>query len=158
MGTGKSVVARRLAERLDYTVVDLDAQIVVVAGKSIPEIFRDEGEAGFRHRETEAVRSLGHSTETIIATGGGVMGTDENVRLLGRLGTLVCLTARPEVILERTRPWAGRPLLAGSADPLERISFLMAARADRYALADVTIDTSSLEVDGVVDEICRALK
>jgi shikimate kinase len=157
MGTGKSVVGVRLAERLGWRFVDTDVLISREAGCSISDIFQAESEAGFRERETAALRSLYGAAGTVVATGGGVMGRDENISLLRSIGPLVCLTARPEIILERTRPWKDRPLLAGSTDPLSTMERLLSERAPRYVLADVAIDTSDLPVEGVVDEICRVL-
>ena len=88
-------MGQRLAERLGRDFVDTDEQIVVAAGRSIPEIFRSEGEQGFRERETAALRSLSGLTGAVIATGGGIVGRDENVALLRAMGPLVCLAARP---------------------------------------------------------------
>lgn len=157
MGTGKSAVGARLAERLGWQFVDTDELISRQAGCSIREIFQRESEAGFRERETAALRSLAGVTGTAVATGGGILGRDENVALLRAVGPLVCLSARPDVILARTRPWQDRPLLAGSTDPLSTVERLLSERAPRYAMADIVIDTSDLPVEGVVDEICRAL-
>jgi shikimate kinase len=157
MGTGKSVVGQRLAERLEREFVDTDERIAAAAGLAIPEIFAREGEPGFRERETAVVRSLAGRQSAVIGTGGGIVGREENTRLLRELGPLVCLTARPEVILERTRPWEDRPLLAGSKCPAEIVDRLLRQRAPLYAQADLVIDTSDLTVDQVVDEICRAL-
>jgi shikimate kinase len=61
------------------------------------------------------------------------------------------------VILERTTPWQDRPLLAGARDPRRRVEELLAARAARYALADLTVDTSDLSIDAVVDRILDAM-
>jgi shikimate kinase len=158
MGTGKSVVGRRLAAGLDRCFVDTDEQIAAAAGRTIPEIFSVEGEAGFRERETAVLRSLTGISSTVIATGGGIMGRDENVALLRQIGPLVCLTARPEVILARTHPWEDRPLLAGVAEPAVAVDCLLRERASRYAMADLMIDTSDLTVEQVVDEICRVLR
>ena len=157
MGTGKSVVGKHLADRLAWRFVDTDELVVEAAGCSIPEIFRTEKEIGFRDRETAALRALCGATDTVIATGGGVMGRDENVALLRAIGPLICLTARPEIILERTRPWQDRPLLASSPDPLATVENLLADRAPRYALADRVIDTSDDTVETVVDKICVGL-
>ncbi len=157
MGTGKSVVGKRLAARLGRRFLDTDALIVSAAGQTIPQIFAAEGEAGFRERETESLRSLAGTSGAVIATGGGILGREENIALLRQIGSLVCLTARPATILERTRPWAERPILARAPDPPAAVEQLLAERASRYALADLTIDTSERTVDEVVDEICREL-
>jgi shikimate kinase len=158
MGTGKTAVGRELAARLERAFVDTDERIAAAAARTIPEIFASEGEAGFRDRETTAIRSLLEHPTAVIATGGGILGRTENIELLQSIGPLVCLTARPEVILERTRPWADRPLLAGAAAPAALVDSLLRERASRYALADLIIDTSDLTVAQVVEEICRGLK
>jgi shikimate kinase len=158
MGVGKSTVGRLLARRLGCRFQDLDERIVAESGCCIPDIFAREGEAGFRERETAALRALRGESGWVIAAGGGAMGRDANVVLMHALGRIICLTARPEVILERTRPWQDRPMLAGAPDPLRRIEELIAARAPRYALADLTVDTSELTVEEVVEGVCRALR
>src|SRR5436309_2631321 len=139
MGTGKSAVGERLAARRRCRFVDTDERIVAAAGRTIPEIFATEGEAGFRERETAILHSHAGAARIVLATGGGILGRDENLILLRALGPLVCLSARPEVILERTQPWQDRPLLAGADDPLGTVESLLAQRATRYALADLTV-------------------
>lgn len=158
MGTGKSAVGACLAERLGWPLVDTDLLVATEAGCSIPEIFAREGEAGFRERESAAVASAAARDRVVIATGGGVLGRDENVRRLRAKGRLICLTARPEVILARTAPWRDRPLLAGSQDPREAVERLLSARQPRYALAEFTLDTSDLTVAEVADRILGLLQ
>src|SRR5438067_1084906 len=126
MGTGKSAVGERLAARLGFRFVDTDELIVAAAGRPIPDIFATEGEAGFRARETAILRSQTGATGAVFATGGGILVRDENLTLLQTLGPLVCLSARPDAILERTRPWQDRPLLAGAPDPQRRVEDLLA--------------------------------
>jgi shikimate kinase len=157
MGTGKSVVGQRLAARLDRQFLDTDTLIVQAAGMPIPAIFAAEGEAGFRDRESAVVRTLAGITHTVVATGGGILVREENLALLRRIGPLVCLTARPPVILERTRPWADRPMLSTAPDPLAAVEQLLGERAPHYALADLMVETSDKTVEEVVDEICREL-
>ncbi len=153
MGTGKSAAGRLLAKRLNCPFVDLDERIAKQAGRTIPELFADEGEASFRKREREAVQWASGLKGHVIAAGGGVMLDEENVQDLKRSGRLVCLTARPEVILERTgRSLPSRPLLKGS-NPRERIEELLKLRSPYYAQADVAIDTSDRSIQEVVEEI-----
>ena len=153
MGTGKSAAGKLLAERLKRPFVDLDRVIEKEAGRSVAEIFTEEGETVFREREARAVRSAVVLKDHVIATGGGVMLSDENVRLLKASGKLICLTASTEVILQRAlASLPSRPLLAG-ADPLARIEQLLKLRAPFYAQADVTLDTSNRTVSEVVEEI-----
>jgi shikimate kinase len=156
MGTGKSAVGQRLASHLVWEFVDTDERIAA-GGRAIAEIFATEGEGTFRDRETAVLRALSESQSTVIATGGGIMGREENVRLLQNLGPLICLTARPEIILERTRPWKDRPLLAAASSPADVVERLLHERGDRYALATLTIDTSDLTIEQVMETICRRL-
>lgn len=157
MGTGKSAVGRNLARRLRRQFLDTDNWIRCEAGMTIPEVFERFGETAFRDLETEAARAVAREQRTVVSTGGGMLGRDENVRLLQSNGVLICLQARPEVILERTAPWEGRPMLKTAPNPREAVEQLLAARADRYALADWTLETSDLQVDEVVDQICEKL-
>ena len=157
MGTGKSAVGRRLARRLDRPFFDTDLWIVRRVGAPIPEIFAAKGEAAFRDEETAAARAVSRRRGVVVSTGGGILGRDQNVELLRRQGVLVCLDARPEVILARTAPWEGRPMLRTAPDPRQAVERLLEERAPRNALADWRVDTSDLEPEQVVDRICERL-
>ena len=150
MGTGKSAVARRLAKRLHRPFIDTDSWIEQAAGMSISQIFSTEGEDAFRQREKQAIVQICQKTGGVIATGGGAIVDIENASTLKASGKLVCLTARPEVILQRLQGDTARPLLQGTR-PLEKIQQIMADRAEAYARADITIDTSDLGLDAVVE-------
>ncbi len=103
-GVGKSVVAQAIAARIGWHVIDLDELIEQKAGRSIPAIFADEGEAGFRARERDAVADLARDDalrEVVIATGGWTIGDARSRAALEQLGPLVCLTATPETIASR---------------------------------------------------------
>ncbi len=153
MGTGKSTVGKLLAQRLNRPFVDLDRQIGKEAGRSVAEIFAKDGEPAFRAMERRAVRKVSQLRSHVIATGGGVMCDEGNVEALKASGLLVCLTASPEVILQRTGPKVGaRPLLAGG-DPKQRIEQLLALRAPYYAQADMTLDTTGRSPEQVAEEI-----
>jgi len=156
MGTGKSLVAKRLAKRLGRRFVDTDACIEHEADMSIAQIFATEGEAAFRQRERQAIARACQEKEMVIATGGGAIIDKENARTMKASGPVVCLTARPEVIIQRVQGDATRPLLQG-LNPLEKIQRLLADRAAAYARADITIDTSSLDPDAVVEATLTAL-
>lgn len=141
MGTGKSAVARELAQLLGRAVVDIDAEIERKAGKSISAIFAESGEPHFRDIETEATREAVRSRKQIISTGGGVVLRRQNVEALRSSGMIFCLFATPEAILERTRANRDRPLLQTS-DPLGRIREMLAARDPYYrGSCDHMIDT-----------------
>ncbi len=124
-GSGKSAVGRRLAARHGAPFVDLDATIEAAAGRTIPEIFEAEGEAGFRARERAAVAALGQPDRAaelrrVIATGGGAVVDPRNRWALYRGRRAVWLDGPPEVLAQRLRHSPHpRPLLHGR-DPLGR--------------------------------------
>jgi len=152
MGTGKTAVGRAAAERLGFAYVDTDDLIEQEAGKTIARIFAEDGEPHFRDLESEAIRSLVRLERHVVATGGGCVLRDENWEAMRQAGLVVCLTARPEVILERTRAESHRPLLR-TADPMARIRELLDYRAAFYARADLSVDTSDLTVAEVVQRV-----
>ncbi|MGD0115788.1 MAG: 3-dehydroquinate synthase [Dehalococcoidia bacterium] len=158
--SGKSRVAPLAAQMLGWRFLDLDDLIEEAAGKPVPAVFADEGEAGFRLRETEALRRACQEVEVVFATGGGVVLAEENRRLIAQNGFVVCLEARPETILSRLqqpgdREESERPLLRGD-DPLGRILRLKAQRQPLYALADFTVHTDDLTPELVAEEVVRA--
>jgi shikimate kinase/3-dehydroquinate synthase len=139
-GSGKTAVGRRVANRHGATFVDLDEQIEREAGMRIPEVFAEEGEAGFRRRERTAIEALGPADEgpaltRVIAPGGGAIVDPRNRWRLFRGRHTVWLDVRPEVVAQRLRrsPTV-RPLVAGR-DPLGTIRELGAERAPFYAAA-----------------------
>jgi shikimate kinase len=153
MGTGKSEVGRRLAQRLGRSFVDTDQLVEDRAGKRVA----DEGEAVFRRLEREAVVDAASRNSVVIAVGGGAVLDAENVRQLQEAGILVHLTARPEVILGRIGDARSRPLLR--EDPRGTVARMLAERGPAYAAAaDVTVDTSERTADEVVGEIQSALE
>lgn len=158
MGTGKTRAGRSLARKLGRgRAFDTDAWITEQAGATVPEIFARYGETAFRDLETAAAREVSRRSGLIVSTGGGILGRDENVELLRRHGALICLEARPEVILARTAPWENRPMLRMAENPGLAVERLLSERAPRYALADWSLDTSDLSVEEVVDRICARL-
>lgn len=158
MGTGKSAVGRLLSRRLGCPFVDLDEKIARDAGRPIPEIFASEGEAGFRKREREAVEWAAGLKRRVIATGGGVMLEEANVRRLKASGVVISLSAHPDIIVQRTlSTLPSRPLLNGP-DPKGKVEELLALRAPFYALADRTVDTSDRSVEQVVEEVLKEVE
>src|SRR3970282_2738904 len=156
MGTGKTVVGARLAERLGLPFIDLDRLIEEGAGLKVAEVFASEGEAGFRRRERELIATLAHRLDCVVATGGGAVLDPENVQHLKMGGVVVCLRAETGVILQRIGTDDRRPLLEGQGR-LARIRELLEMRAAAYTRADLSIDTSTSNVEDVVDQIVRRL-
>jgi shikimate kinase len=159
MGAGKSTVGRRLAGRLGRRFVDTDAEIERSAGRSVREIFAEEGEAGFRARERDAVEAL-LGSGAVVALGGGAMAQGELRSRLRGHGPVVHLRVSPERVLERLGDAGERPLLAGlsPAQRLERLEALMRERAAAYADADLGVDTDARSEDEVADDIAARLE
>lgn len=157
MGTGKSTVGKKIADRLGWPFIDTDDLIEEKAGMIVSNIFAKHGEAYFRTLERQVIDNVCRGTGKVVATGGGAMTIEENARRLQESGTVICLTAEPEVILSRVQDNVDRPLLQG-ADPLGKIRTLLSARAEAYARADIIIDTSHLDIDETVAVICSRLE
>lgn len=138
MGVGKSTVGRVAAEHLRFNFVDTDALIETRVGKSVGDIFAQEGEAAFRRYEKEEVEHLEGQRGLVIAAGGGLVMDPANMTSLKTHSLVVCLWAAPETIWERVRDQRHRPLLR-TPDPQSRIREMLAARAPAYHQADVLI-------------------
>jgi shikimate kinase len=159
MGTGKTVVGRKLAARLGRPLLDTDALIEQAQGRTVREIFASEGEPRFRELERAAVADACAAGDVVVSTGGGTLVDDRNLEALGDGGLMVCLTASPRTIARRVRnSVADRPLLSGHPSLTGRIRELLDARAHVYARLPVHIDTSNLAIDDVVDEIVARLE
>lgn len=118
MGSGKSTVGRLVAEALQLSFVDSDDLIVERAGKSIAQIFADEGEGGFRRLEGSVCRHLARQEDLVIATGGGALLDEQNRNALEDKGILICLLASPGIIRQRLAGESGRPLFEGNWEAL----------------------------------------
>jgi shikimate kinase/3-dehydroquinate synthase len=156
MGTGKTAVGRALAARLGARFVDTDVLVEEAAGRPIARIFAEDGEAAFRRLEARAVAEAAAPGGAVIATGGGVVLSAENMARLRRGGVVVALEAAPEAILARVGPGADRPLLG--TDPAASVRRLLAERAPLYAAADLVVETSHLPVDAVVERVLAFLR
>lgn len=127
-GSGKSVVGRELAGRLGVPFIDLDEEIEREAGRSISQIFTEQGEPAFRAMEATALTKAATQDPAVVACGGGVVLEPANRVTLRATGTAVFLAVPVEVLHERVRPAADRPLIHEAAD-LER---LLAEREPLY--------------------------
>ena len=152
MGTGKTTVGMALAGKLDLVFVDMDHVIEERQGKPISRIFAEQGEPVFRSLERQLTRELAGREGLVIGTGGGIVLNPENIGDFALTGLVVCLMARPEVILKRLEHDAKRPLLAGG-DKMQKITGILDARRPLYEAIPDRIDTSDLTADAVVDRI-----
>ena len=155
MGAGKSSVSAGLGRMLGREVVEMDERIAAQEGMSIPELFAQKGEPYFRACETALIKSFAQGAPRIVSCGGGVPLREENVAAMRESGTVVLLTASPEVILERVKDSDERPLLQGHKD-VPYIAALMEQRRPKYeAAADITVDTSQLNIEEVCRQVLR---
>lgn len=141
MGCGKSTVGPLVAGRLGEPFVDLDREIERTAGMSIREIFAQEGEAGFRRRETESLRDVLARRPHVVAAGGGLVTQAENRRLLREKAATVWLRAPIDELLRRIARSSDRPLIQGD-DGMERARRLYREREPLYAEADFHVDAT----------------
>ena len=159
MGTGKTAVGQVLATRLHRKLIEVDSIIEKMAGKSIPDIFKDDGEIYFRELEIKAIKEAAAGNKQVIACGGGVVLNTINIDRLRATGVVINLTASPEIILKRiAKDGDNRPLINVNWPP-ERIKELMKFRQPFYTRAtDITINTSKLSIETVADKIIDRLK
>lgn len=154
MGTGKSVVGKKLARRLKRDFVDTDEIIEQEAGRPIRKIFSEEGEPRFRQIEQDVIARVTAKDAQVIATGGGAVMDEKNFQAMKNNGWLVWLKADPDVILQRVGDTDKRPLLDVD-DPKVRIEQLLSLRQAAYSKADIAVETSRRGVDDVVEEIAK---
>jgi shikimate kinase len=154
-------VGRRIAANTGRRFVDTDELITSKEGRSISKIFAAHGEAHFRDLETAALAGLAEKSGMVLATGGGIILSEENRATLRRLGPVVWLDANPDILFERVSRNKKRPLLQ-SENPRATFDALLAARRPIYeAAADVRIDSTGLSHDDaariIIDETQRFL-
>jgi shikimate kinase len=155
MGAGKSVCGRLLARRLGRCFVETDDMIVAGEGRSIPEIFREAGEARFRQLEADIIESLKLKSGDVIATGGGMPCRDGRMELLRELGTVVWLDGDVRELYERASRIGNRPMLESRS--MTEVEELYRSRQPYYRRAHITIDTTGIGADQVVARMLTAL-
>jgi shikimate kinase len=158
-GTGKSAVARVLAERTGREVVSTDARIVEVAGRSIPEIVDQHGWEYFRDIESGVVDEVATRDGIIIDAGGGVVIRDRNIEALRKNGKLFWLVANVDTIVKRIGADDQRPSLTGEKSFIEEIDEVLAQRLPLYrAAAHYSIETDTKTIESMAQSIISILK
>ena len=159
MGVGKTAVGKALAKKLNRKFVEMDSLIEHKAGKSIPEIFQQDGEIAFRELEIEVTKEIAKDKNLVIACGGGLVLNKINIDRLRKESVIVCLTASPKVILKRTSgDGEERPLLNVS-DRVSQIRELLRFRKPFYErAADIKINTSRPGIDSIAEQMITKMK
>ncbi|HEY9218308.1 MAG TPA: shikimate kinase [Phenylobacterium sp.] len=156
MGVGKSSVGRRLASALDLPFRDADTEVEQAAGRAIPDIFADLGEATFREGERRVIARLLDEPPHVLATGGGAFMSPQTRALLKAKAITVWLKADLEVLARRIARKDNRPLLVGK-DPLTVLQSQAEARYPTYAEADITVETADAPHHVTVEQLLQAL-
>jgi shikimate kinase len=154
MGSGKTTVARILAQALGFRPVDLDRMIEERAGSSVAWIFAQQGERAFRDREAEALASLESREGIVIATGGGAPIDERNRDFFLRRSRTFFLRVSLETARHRTKRGAGRPLLQGGA---KAVRLLYEERLPLYRSFGQEVDTEARTPEEVAGEILSLL-
>jgi shikimate kinase len=157
MGTGKSSVGRIAAEHLRYDFIDTDEWIENQTGKTIAEIFAQNGETAFRQLEADTARALASRRNIVISAGGGLILNPDNLASLKTHALVICLWASPETIWERVREQTHRPLIQ-TADPLAAIRKLLEERSAAYHQADAMIHTGFRAPKEVAQQVLHQFK
>jgi len=162
MASGKSRTGRAMADRLQRPFVDTDSVIVERAGKSISEIFEQDGEAKFREMEREVIAEIARNeSPQVVSLGGGALNQPENIKAIRSSGVLVRLWAKPEILSERIGRKNTRPLLANLNDEerLAKIKVMLKEREKNYAQADFSVEsTNEANEAHVIERILHMLK
>ncbi len=154
MGTGKTSSGKKVAEQLGMTFIDMDHVIEERENRKISDIFETDGEPYFRQLEFNLAKELSSKDNLVIATGGGVVLNKENIVNFESSGTVICLTADPQIILERVAKETHRPLLEGD-EKMAKILNILESRKKLYGAIANQIDNTDLDVDDVAAKIIK---
>lgn len=155
MGTGKSTVGRLVAAELGREFVDMDTLIEQCEGRPIPRIFAENGEAYFRQLEADLCRKLAEQEDLVIATGGGALVPEANLRVVEAGGLVVCLDCDPAVLWQRIGQSEDRPMLAErDEDRFVRLAALLEQRAPAYGRIKHHLDVTHLSPEEAARRIC----
>ena len=156
MGVGKSTTGKILAQKLGAELVDTDEEIEKTYKMTIPEIFKNFGEAKFREFETEVIKSISQKDGCIISCGGGVVKSDANMNFLKQNGKIVNLYASVDKIIKNIGNDKNRPLIFGNSK--EEIIKLMNEREQFYKNCHIRIDVTDLSADETANKIISELE
>lgn len=157
MGAGKTAIGRRLAQQLNIPFTDADDEIEQAAGKSISDIFAEDGEDVFRNGEKRVIARLLDDGSSIMATGGGAYMDEDTRQKIGETGVSVWLKANLDILFERVSRRDNRPLLQ-TENPKAVLKSLMDERYPIYQQADIVVQSRNVPHEKIMHEIISALK
>ncbi len=155
MGTGKTTIGRAVAQKLGFALLDSDHEIERQQGKTVADIFAQNGEPAFRVMEREFILNGHPAQRTVVACGGGLVVQPGMLAVLLGKGVVVCLHASIESILVRTARQRSRPLL-NVEDPEQRVRTLYAQREPIYKQAGTVILTDARPLQDIASHVMRA--
>jgi len=161
MGSGKSTFGPKIARELGYRFIDMDSFITTKAGKTIPEIFAEQGEEAFRELEQAAVAELSSMEEIVVATGGGAPCNNNLIEQMNQSGLTLYLRMSPGALAHRLKDAkAERPLLKGKSDEelLAYIKEMLAKRSPSYEKAMLSIDATNVHTSSITSMIKEFLQ
>mgnify|MGYP003678137148 FL=1 len=157
MGAGKTAVGRALAAKLGVPFLDSDHEIETAANLTVPEIFERDGEPFFRKRESEVIARLLDEEPGILSTGGGAFLAQVNRENISEKGVSVWLDADLDLLWNRVRHKASRPLLRTS-NPRATLAGIFKDRVPIYKLADISVSCQpSLSIDAMANRVIQTL-
>ena len=150
MGSGKSTVGKILAEKMKLLFIDLDSEIEKTGGKSVSEIFNQDGEDHFRKLESEELKQY---SESVVACGGGIILDEENRKYINENGVAVLLTASMDELFKRLSDSNNRPILPDENTKKALTKLWMERLIDYLDTADFSIETNGKTPEQLTDEI-----
>ncbi|MGA7270612.1 MAG: shikimate kinase [Acidimicrobiia bacterium] len=154
MGSGKTSVGEEVARRLGVDFIDTDVLITSLGGRSIPDIWAEDGEEEFRSLESQMVQSAAEHGDAVIATGGGVVLSGDNIDIMRSSGPVVWLSASPQTMAKRVGRVGGRPLLPDEDDPEAALSRILVEREAAYrSAADHIVTTDGRPIAEIAQEV-----
>ena len=150
MGSGKSTVGEILAEKMELLFIDLDSEIEKTGGKSVSEIFNQDGEDHFRKLESEELKQY---SESVVACGGGIILDEKNRQYINENGVAVLLTASMDELFKRLSDSNNRPILPDENTKKALTKLWMERLIDYLDTADFSIETNGKTPEQLTDEI-----
>lgn len=157
MGSGKTTIGKYLARQLKKTFVDTDLVIEEREGRSINDIFSENGEAYFRKLEADVINEFLKKEDQVISLGGGAIVSDDNRNTLKDNSILITLVAEPKDLAQRVARRKTRPLLNESKDQLKKLEELWGERKDAYHDSHICIDTTGKSINSLSQELMKSL-